>query len=131
MFPLQTTIVGMNFRPAECRARYAMLVPGEMLMLEREPTNAFDPNAIKVLAAPEPEAVDYAAELGDPPPEPRFIAYIPKVHAVNVAPVMDAGQRVRCMVIHLPNVVELSIEEDRVEPKAEPEVLQATAPNEN
>lgn len=42
------SVVGMHFRGAEVKALVATFVPPITLTLEREPSNPYDPNAIKV-----------------------------------------------------------------------------------
>lgn len=44
-FPL----VGASFRPIEAQLAVRDLVPGDDLELEAEPTNQYDPNAIRVI----------------------------------------------------------------------------------
>lgn len=47
--PFQANLVGANFRPQECRDICATLEVGQGLSLERDPFNAYDENAIKVM----------------------------------------------------------------------------------
>lgn len=73
---------GLNFRPMDAKAYANNLAERDPLMIEREPTNAFDPNAIKVCA---PE--------GD-----LHLGYVAKEVAVELAPLMDEGRHFSCMV---------------------------------
>lgn len=67
---------GLSFRPIEAKAIAAQLSEGEPVLLEREPGNAFDPNAIMVLDR------DHLNHLG----------YVAKEVAVELAPLMDEGR---------------------------------------
>ncbi len=49
----RSKLVGSNFRPIEAQTRAIALMPGEFVLLEPEPTNKYDPNAIKVYSANE------------------------------------------------------------------------------
>ena len=64
------TMVGMKHRGAEEQVR--SLKPGAVISLEREPTNGYDPNAVKVF-------------VGD-----RFVAYVKATEARSLAASMDA-----------------------------------------
>lgn len=64
------TMVGMKFRKAE--QFVASLTVGTKLMLEREPTNKHDRNAVKVF-------------VGD-----RFVAYVKATEAISLASDMDS-----------------------------------------
>lgn len=55
----------------------ASLQPGERLILRREPTNEYDPNAVQVIAM-----VGMFEEVA---------GYLPKKEAAELAPIMDAG----------------------------------------
>lgn len=46
-----STLMGVSFRPAEAReiVRGLLKTDAEYLRLEREPTNEYDPNAVKVI----------------------------------------------------------------------------------
>jgi HIRAN domain len=48
-----TSLVGISFRPMEAKDIVSRLVAGQKLTLERQPTNAYDAFAIKVI---EPES---------------------------------------------------------------------------
>lgn len=55
---------------------------GDSLILEREPTNAYDPNAIIIRAAPRPEELQNS---GDPHPLPIQLGYVPAPIAAKIA----------------------------------------------
>jgi hypothetical protein len=57
----RSKIVGNYFRPAEAKAAFAALKQGDLLTFEMEPTNEYDPFAVKVLTA-----------------EGVFVGYVPK-----------------------------------------------------
>lgn len=44
-----TILAGHSFRPQEAKAALAMLYEGAQLHLERDPSNPYDPSAIKVI----------------------------------------------------------------------------------
>ncbi len=64
-------IVGRNFRPAEARAVFDSLTSEDTIELEREPSNAYDQYAIKVLCRGE------------------FIGYIERGCSMNLGPILD------------------------------------------
>src|SRR3546814_3524175 len=53
-------LVGMNFRPSEAREVVKTLQIGHTLHLEPEPSNPYDPNAVKVI---EPESGQFIGYL--------------------------------------------------------------------
>lgn len=73
---------GTSFRGIEAQAIAQNLVEGQELVLQREPSNAFDENAIAVL---DPET---QVHLG----------YVAKEVAVDLAPEMDTGTEFTCRV---------------------------------
>ena len=73
---------GNNFRPIEAKAIFNSLVEGTGLIIEREPGNQFDPNAIMVI---EPESHVH-------------IGYVAKEVAAELAPLMDEGRFFSCKV---------------------------------
>jgi len=77
MTTFSTLLVGMHFRSVEAREIVSSLTEDSILLLEREPENAYDPNAIKVLFALD----DRAVHLG----------YIAREDAAYIAPQMDEG----------------------------------------
>src|SRR5690606_41396851 len=75
----RTNLAGGKFRPMDAQQITLSLEPGTPLRLEREPTNPYDPNAIKV------NEVD-GVHLG----------YVPKNVAVHLAPWLDRGWGLAC-----------------------------------
>lgn len=73
---------GLSFRPIDAKAYAGTLTEGDSLLIEREPENAFDPNAIKVLS----------------PERSLHIGYVAKEVAVELAPLMDEGRFFSCSV---------------------------------
>jgi hypothetical protein len=72
-------------RSAERRQGCAGLEVGEAVVLEREPDNPHDPNAVLVLTQDETE---FQTELG----------YVPRELAKQMAPLLDAGAEVEATV---------------------------------
>lgn len=72
---------GVSFRPVEAKAIVKDLEDGAALLLEREPTNAHDDNAIKVCH-----------------PEGEFLGYVAKEVAADLAPWMDKDWHFTCNV---------------------------------
>ncbi len=73
---------GVSFRPIEAKMVVKDLEEGTALMLEREPDNKYDENAIKVIH-PESE---------------EFIGFVQKEVACDIAPWMDRGFHFTCHV---------------------------------
>lgn len=73
---------GVSFRPVEAKAIVNGLEEGDALVLQREPGNAFDENAVMVL---DPETQIH-------------LGYVAKEVAVDLAPLMDAGTEFVCEV---------------------------------
>jgi len=82
-------VVGMHFRGQHAKDYAAALLPGDELLLEREPENQFDPNAIKCMA---------------PGEEPWHMGYVEAQSAIWIANWLDEGNEYRAIV-------------DRLEPK--------------
>lgn len=80
---LHTESVGLHFRPSETK-RFVNeeLAIGDPLTLEREPSNPYDSNAIKVLA-----------DVGSDESGPIFehIGFVPKTDNYVLAQLMDGG----------------------------------------
>jgi hypothetical protein len=76
-------LVGAKFRSSAAQAQVLALKQGDQLILEREPNNEFDSNAIKVLSF-----------LG------YHIGYVPKHVAPTLAQFMDEGCVLICKVRH-------------------------------
>jgi hypothetical protein len=73
---------GTSFRPITAKTIVAGFQGGEALLIEREPHNQFDPNAIMVL---DPETREH-------------LGYVAKEVAVELAPMMDEGRFFSCRV---------------------------------
>jgi HIRAN domain len=58
---------GAKFRPEEVKAKILALTSGDQIFFELEPTNKYDPNAIKVIGA-----------------DSTFLGYVSKEHAEDV-----------------------------------------------
>lgn len=78
-----THLVGSNFRPAECREIVKTLEEGTVLTLERDPTNQYDSNAIKVM-------------FEGPHDEMMHLGFIPKTDNEGLANEMDHGKEFVC-----------------------------------
>lgn len=82
---LEFSVAGTSFRSRDELASVAKVVrsgPHRLVpaMLRREPTNQFDPNAIKVYC------------------NDAWIGYVPRVQAATLALVMDRGDRIDAVV---------------------------------
>ena len=75
-----THLVGSNFRPAECREIVKTLEEGTVLVLERDPQNQYDSNAIKVMY------------------EGNHLGFIPKSDNEALANEMDHGKEFTCVM---------------------------------
>lgn len=73
---------GVSHRPIEAKAIVKDLEEGDSLLIERDPHNEFDANAIKVTHEPSGE----------------FIGFVAKEVAVDLAPWMDKGWHFTCHV---------------------------------
>lgn len=98
---------GVNFRPQEARALVAGLEEGEELVLVREPGNAYDTNAIKVLH-PENEI---------------HLGYIEKDIAAELAPRMDDGEEFTCEMYSREGTIKVRLAIDREDGEEEDEAL--------
>ena len=67
-------VVGMHFRGEHAKKFAAELQPGDTLLLEREPDNPYDQNAIKVLV---------------PADEPWHLGYINRTDAAWISPYLE------------------------------------------
>lgn len=75
-------VVGMGYRPFDEQQVYNKLFPGARLILQREPQNPHDPNAIAVCVS-----------AGDTADEKRWhVGYLPAKIAAKVAPRIDNGE---------------------------------------
>lgn len=75
-----TNLAGLSFRPAEAKACVRALEEGQEVELVREPTNAYDPNAIKILTR-------------DENGEKQFIGYVEKLANAELAQDLDNAFR--------------------------------------
>ena len=76
-------IAGVQFRPqVEIRATASVLKPGDVLLLEPEPTNRFDPNAVQIIY----------------PEEQIFLGYVPKKFSSEVSGLLEGGIDLECIV---------------------------------
>lgn len=85
-FP-NVAVVGMHFRGAHAVEIAAALVPGNTLILEPEPDNAYDGNALKAI---------YMAD-----DEPIHIGYIERGQAAWITPLLADGASATCTVTRL------------------------------
>lgn len=76
------TLVGATFRPREAKDAIRNLGKGDQLRLEREPTNAYDENAVKV--------IDLISGL--------FIGYVPKGEAPAISALLASGASANAVV---------------------------------
>lgn len=74
---------GANFRPASAKEIIKSLEVGELLTLERDPDNAYDENAIKVIH----------------PDSGEFIGFVEKDVALELAPLIDDGIEIESVEI--------------------------------
>lgn len=79
---IQATCVGANFRPAGTKDIIRTLSIGDELLVEREPDNAYDSNAVKVLT-----------KDGD------WIGYVAKESNMELAEHLDNGGEARVTII--------------------------------
>ena len=86
---LAVTVAGNHFRPIDDQVFFQRELDEDcVIRLEREPSNKFDGNAIKILATSPykyPETDEY---------EVHFIGYVPARHNTELAQAMDAGMNV-------------------------------------
>lgn len=92
-------LAGCCFRPDSCKAETITSKRGTELILEREPDNAYDSSAIKVLS----ERTN--AHLG----------YVPRHIAYELAPKIDAGEQFRCVVKYNKGTIKPELMVDRVD----------------
>lgn len=79
------TVVGNNFRPKEAKDVMDSLVVGEEVVLEPEPDNAYDANAVKVLA-------------DDEDGEQHHIGYIERTANAELAEWLNNGGAVTAVI---------------------------------
>ncbi len=84
-----TVLAGANFRPAEAKTALAFVRDQKFehrLSLERDPENAYDANAIKVILT---------ITEGGGESEPQFIGYVAGADAIQLAPYLDNDEERR------------------------------------
>lgn len=84
-FPLTVKLAGVSFAGAQENIKAFGSPDTHWLALVREPGNAHDPNAIRV--------VEPSCE--------RYVGYIPRKMAEELAPLMDAGRRLAARFVCL------------------------------
>ena len=97
MHSFEALLRGVSFRPIEAKAIVIKLQPDDELVLEREPENEYDENAIRVLC----------------PKTGEFLGFVAKEVALEIAPLMDTGTQFTCKVgdRFTPAIVALKIDE--------------------
>ena len=92
MKTIKTKVVGVTQENDDGSDRQRIIgkyvEPEDTLLLEREPDNQYDRNAIAIHAAPV-ETLDHDDKIG----------YISSDLAANLAPLMDSGHRITCVVL--------------------------------
>ena len=89
-----TTIAGIKFRPKEqVQAELAAMEPGTLMVLVPEPTNKYDPHAIRIVS-PErtvecPDNPDTSIDVGG-----VFLGYVPRSINQVVADYMQPPKRI-------------------------------------
>lgn len=76
MTTLSVRLAGITFRPIEAQVRASKLEDGDELILTPEPTNQYDPDAVKVF--------DLKTDL--------FLGYIPRRHSKKVVALIESGE---------------------------------------
>jgi len=81
-------VAGVQFRPrGEIDKAVREMKVGDKLGLYPEPTNKFDPNAVKILFEP-----------ADGPGDVIFLGYVPKKFSSEVTAMMEIGADIECIV---------------------------------
>lgn len=94
-----TVLRGAKFRPMDAQVCLLQQTAGSILRLEPEPTNKYDPNAIKVIAT-DPEGIAH------------FIGYIAKEDCEEVLGMLAVGQVVAKIAVENGNAPSISVEYD-------------------
>ena len=76
-------IAGVQFRPLEAKESFKGQEVGDELLLEREPDNKYDPNAVKILSGE------------------FHVGYVPKKFSSEVAALMDIDVKLQCEIVTL------------------------------
>lgn len=86
----QFFIAGVQFRPrAEINAAVERMQVGDQLHLEPEPTNKFDPNAVKIIF----NVTDNGEDI-----TPLFLGYVPKKFSSEISALLGIDVPVICTV---------------------------------
>lgn len=79
-------IAGVQFHEGKHLVKKGVLEPGIELTLEPEPTNQYDPNAVKILY----NDIDNAAEV--------MLGYVPKRLSASVSAFLETHEKVSCVL---------------------------------
>jgi hypothetical protein len=86
----QFFIAGVQFRPRqEIDAATKLMSVGDILMLSREPSNKFDPNAVKI---------EFITEVADGSVIGTFLGYVPKKFSSEVSGMLSIDAPIVCIV---------------------------------
>ncbi len=86
----QFFIAGVQFRPKEDISQVSKVMKiGDTIILDPEPTNRFDPNAVKIIYNMEDEGGNIM---------PLFLGYVPKKFSSEVSAMLGIGAPVICTV---------------------------------
>ena len=77
-------VAGVQFRPLEAKEEIKKLLKNQELMLELEPDNKFDPNAVKIISLSEEGKC--------------FLGYVPKKLSAEISAVLEVGINLECIV---------------------------------
>ena len=77
-------IAGVQFRPLEAKEEIKKLLKNQELMLELEPENKFDPNAVKIISLSEEGKC--------------FLGYVPKKFSAEISAALEVGIDLECIV---------------------------------
>jgi hypothetical protein len=77
-------IAGVQFRPLEAKEEIKKLLKNQDLILESEPENKFDPNAVKIISLNEDGKC--------------FLGYVPKKFSAEVSAILEVGINLECIV---------------------------------
>lgn len=81
-------LMGASFRPADVKEKIKLLEVSDELILERDPENEDDPNAIKFLDA-----------------EGEFLGFVAKEIAAEIADTLDGGAEATATVVGMTGTV--------------------------
>lgn len=83
MIEINAPLMGVNFRPPEAKSVVDQLTIGQRLLLEPEPSNPYDSNAVRVIE----------------PKSGEFIGYLAKVSNAETAEHLANGGEYECEVL--------------------------------